>query len=563
MTTEQAIQTKHLNALAEIMSSLRLKDVLDAAVVQFAQLSQANKVAVFLADNQSKNFRLMASKGYSELSLQQMKLVPFNGDGILADVVNDRKPTVLKLGSHINGFNKAVFEREHSVNQAALPLATADLLIGAILIDSNGLILLDDIEIWRLTTNLSAIAIANAIIFGRSEYERERLNTLYKILSAFQVSALNLNQVLQKTADAALVLANTPYCAILLCEKDKPDLSLAAFKGFDGSSLINFDLSVSNTLAGCALAEGKTKQLGKNEQNVSVLPKAMGGETFRSAVALPLIGEGKKIGVLEVFSIDDGAFQSEQLELLEALVVEASSAVALSQKHETAIAQMKHDPHTGLLNRFYFQSALKAEIERSNRHNHQLSLLLIDIDYLSRVNDRFGEEKGDEVIAKIAKVIQSTLREIDLVYRFGGEEFAVVLPETPRKDIGIVLERLREKINKLAVSDIGTISVSMGVSTYPDHSRDAKELEDLAELALYLAKYQGRDRVIEAPIPTVGGDTNTWIELAKYAKQAVSAERRERAKSHLSSSADYANWLLKMKNSSKKNIVKKDQVPLP
>ncbi len=187
---------------------------------------------------------------------------------------------------------------------------------------------------------------------------------------------------------------------------------------------------------------------------------------------------------------------------------------------------------------------------------------MIDIDYLSRINDKFGEEKGDETIAKIARVITGTLREIDLVYRFGGEEFVVILPETSRKDTTVVIERLKEKIKNTLIPEAGTVSVSIGVSTYPDHSKDPGRLLEMAELALYLAKYQGRDRFVEVPVSSGAADINSWVELAKYAKQAVSAERRERAKSHLSSSADYSNWLLKIKASSKKSAVKKEQVPI-
>ncbi len=563
MTTDEVAPTKYINALSEILSSLRLKDVLDAIVLQYAHLTEAGKVAVFLADNQGKAFRLMAAKGYSELSMQQMKEISFNDEGIFAEILKKRLPVVLKLGSQFSGFNKAVFERERSTNQAAFPLVAAGLIVGAIVIDSNVPILLNDSQAWESINTITALGIANAIIFGRSEYERERLNTLYKILSAFQDNALNLNQVLQKTADAALVLANTPYCAVLLHERENSSFALAAFKGFDGASLLEFDLVGSNTLAAAAFSQGQRLFAGKNGQEAGGIPKAMGGGLFRSILALPLTNEGNKIGILEVFSTDEEAFNSEQIDLLEALTNQASKAIQLAQEHESTVLQVARDPHTGLLNRFHFNSALKTEIERSNRHNHLLALLLIDIDYLSRINDRLGQEIGDETIAKIAKLIKDTLREIDLIYRFGGDQFAVILPETSRNEAEIVVNRLREKIKKIVIPNVGAITVSIGMATYPEHGKEAEEVIAVTEHALYLAKYQGRDRLV---VPQVlGGQTeaNSWLELAKYAKQAVSAERRERAKSHLSSSADYANWLLKIKNTVQPTPIKKDQVPFP
>ena len=288
----------------------------------------------------------------------------------------------------------------------------------------------------------------------------------------------------------------------------------------------------------------------------------MGGGVFRSALALPLKYDDKNLGVLELFSTDEAAFQTEQIELLEALANQASNAIHTAKSHESVMGKTVYDPHTGLLNRIHFQTALKAEIERSQRHGHHFALWLIDLDYLSQINDRLGEGKGDEVIVKIAQSVKESLREIDLIYRFGGEQFAVILPETPRETVPIIVERLREKVKNTLIPDVGTITISLGISTYPTHSKNAAELIDLAEQALFIAKYKGRDRSVEAPIATSGVDTNAWVDLAKYAKQAVSLERRERAKTHLSSSADYANWLLKIKSGTKKSTIKKDQVPL-
>jgi diguanylate cyclase (GGDEF)-like protein len=563
MTTDRETSFKYVNSIAAMLSSLRLKDVLDATVTQYAQLAQVNKVAVFLADNQGKFFRLMAAKGYSEFSLQQMKVVPFEAQGILSEVFNIRMPIIVKLKDQFDGFNRAIFDKEQSVNQIALPLNSTGLLIGAILIDSSTPLTLDK-DIWQLITNLTASAIANAIIFGRSEYERERLSTLYKTLSAFQASALSLNQVLRQTADAALVLGNTPYCAILLTDQDSTDFKLSAFKGLDATSLSGFDLSVSNALATKILNSGKGFYLIEDLTETVGMPKAMGGTPFRSILALPLIYDEKKLGILEIFSTDEHAFQQEQIDLLEALASQVSNAIFLAQNHQSAIEQTVHDPHTGLLNRLYFKSAVKAEMERSNRHDHQFALWLIDIDYLSKINDRLGQVVGDEVISKVAKTIKETLREIDLVYRLGGEEFAVILPETSRETMPIVVARLREKIKNTLIPDVGTVTVSLGIGTYPDHSKDVDELINLAEEALFIAKYNGRDRALEAPIPSSGADTDAWVTLAKHAKQAVSTERQERAKSHLSSSADYANWLLRIRNgTSRKSVITKDQVPLP
>ncbi len=561
MTTDRETSFKFVNATAAILSSLRLKDVLEAIITQYAYLAQVNKIAVLLADNQGKSFRLMAAKGYSAFSMQQMKMVPFSSEGILSEINNVRFPVILKSNEQLAGFNKAVFEKEQSVNQMALPLSCADIVVGAVIIDSSTPLALDDKDIWQLMTNITGSAVANAIIFGRNEYERERLNSLYKTLLAFQTNDLSLTQVLQKTADAALVLGNTPYCAVLLSEPSGVEFKLVAFKGLDGTSLSEFDLANSNTIAGKALVESKTRQIVKNLSETVGMPRAMGGVLFRSILALPLIYDTKKLGVLEIFSTDDEAFQQEQIELLEALASQVSNAIYIAQSHESAVEQIAHDPHTGLLNRVHFKSALKSEIERSQRHGHQFALWLVDIDYLSRINDKFGQDIGDQVIAKIAKTIKETLREIDFVYRFGGEQFAVILPETTRETVTTVTQRLKERLRNMLIPNVGSVTVSIGICTYPAHSKNLNELLNLAEEALFVAKFKGRDQSVDAPIASSGVDMGAWEALAKHAKQVVSSDRQERAKSHLNNSADYANWLLKIKSGAKKKAVKKDQVP--
>src|SRR5579872_1631130 len=306
MKNESQAQLKYLEAAREIFSSLRLRDVLDAIMAEHIRLADTDKVAVFLADNESKSFKLMAGQGYSELSLQEMKVVPFSSEGIFQEMLRHKTPVVLRLGNQLSGFNKIIYEREKSALQIAVPLVAAELLVGVVLLDTGNLAIKEEfnVELWQEFAGISALAVANAIIFGRGEYERERLKALYKILLALNESALSLELLLQKTADAALVLANTPYCAVLLCDPGSDQFVLAAFKGLDGSSLSQFKLG-QDTLAGNCLREGKMQHLSKNGKEVSDMPKAMGGGIFNSILALPLIYNEDKIGVLLLFSTDE------------------------------------------------------------------------------------------------------------------------------------------------------------------------------------------------------------------------------------------------------------------
>jgi diguanylate cyclase (GGDEF)-like protein len=153
------------------------------------------------------------------------------------------------------------------------------------------------------------------------------------------------------------------------------------------------------------------------------------------------------------------------------------------------------DHLTGLANRRRFERQLEREVVRTRRYNRPFCLLMLDIDNFKTVNDTFGHETGDEAIRRLAKVLQAGTRGIDLAARIGGEEFAVILPETDF-DVGFdVAERLRVAISKVEIPVAGHITASFGVAEFPQSAVTGRELLASADAAMYGAKRHGRDRV--------------------------------------------------------------------
>lgn len=154
------------------------------------------------------------------------------------------------------------------------------------------------------------------------------------------------------------------------------------------------------------------------------------------------------------------------------------------------------DHLSGLPNRRRLERQLEQEISRTARYGHPFSLLMLDIDSFKKVNDTFGHEAGDEVIKSLSKTLQEGIRGIDLAARIGGEEFAIILTETPMSRALEVAERLRLAIKAVKIPTVGSITVSLGVAEAPSCAQTARELLACADAALYRAKEQGRDRVI-------------------------------------------------------------------
>jgi diguanylate cyclase (GGDEF)-like protein len=177
------------------------------------------------------------------------------------------------------------------------------------------------------------------------------------------------------------------------------------------------------------------------------------------------------------------------------------TAMRERRKSDQTAATLRHqatvDGMTGLYNRSYFNSLAESEWDRFRRHRRPLSLLMLDIDQFKSINDRYGHDVGDRVIVEIANACRAQKRKSDVAARLGGEEFAMLLPETQLEAARVVAERLRETISKYVVSTAEgnvSVTVSIGVSE-ASGTRNVLDLLKRADLALYRAKREGRNRV--------------------------------------------------------------------
>ncbi|MEO3811895.1 GGDEF domain-containing protein [Sphaerisporangium sp. B11E5] len=166
--------------------------------------------------------------------------------------------------------------------------------------------------------------------------------------------------------------------------------------------------------------------------------------------------------------------------------------------HAQLQAAARTDPKTGLLNATAWQREADTEIVRARRTGETLALLIVDIDHFKRVNDTYGHLIGDQVLAGVATAVRSQLRDYDVVGRFGGEEFVVLLPRADVAEARRVAERLRSRVGRMAIpveEALITVTISVGVAIMSVHGDDLIELLAAADLALYRAKELGRDRI--------------------------------------------------------------------
>ena len=223
------------------------------------------------------------------------------------------------------------------------------------------------------------------------------------------------------------------------------------------------------------------------------------GKRSECSLAVPMISGEHVYGFVYIRAVDlDAATSNATVDFLEVMAGAAANAL----RNAGMLDEMKHlartDFLTGLPNHGYFQTALAREVGRANRHRHELSLLLIDLDCLKSVNDRFGHRAGDWAIRTIAGTIRDTCRETDIAARYGGEEFAVILPETDLAGAVQVAERIRRNIEKTHIGRAGRATASIGIANQPADAKMRDDLIRVADRALYAAKNGGRNRVVHS-----------------------------------------------------------------
>jgi diguanylate cyclase (GGDEF)-like protein len=191
-------------------------------------------------------------------------------------------------------------------------------------------------------------------------------------------------------------------------------------------------------------------------------------------------------------------YSPQDLSLVQTLVDASAIALRNTELIGYLRTQAIRDALTGCQNRRGFDEILQHEMTRARRYGRTLSLVLFDLDHFKTINDEFGHDTGDHVLRRVGRLLLTTFRSTDTACRPGGEEFAMIFPETPLADAARLAERLREDILRIGPDAVlpRAVSASFGVAAFPDDARDIDDLIRVADRALYLAKAEGRNRVV-------------------------------------------------------------------
>jgi len=469
--------------------------ILDAAAVLF----DLRGACLLVLDERTGRYRLRSSFGASA------PLLPAAGlpaeSSLLAPALRGNAPTV-------------VGDRARIAGQGFPPgtelLAFFPLLAGR---RTLGILCVMDTPLGEADTALlaafcsqGALALSNALLredLSRKTRDLDRSNRIRERLAPL----LGWEEVIQAVFEEALRYAGAREGSLMLFDRAERSLKVARARGPHSTVVQAVSVAAGEGIAGRVAAEGRPLLVEDIERDERLHRPRRPRYRTGSCLVVPLLVRGRVIGVINLADKNaDIPFSADDLDAVLAVTAHATWALQSSALHgrvRTLREQAVTDPLTGLANRRYLETRLREEAGRARRHGSPFTLTMIDLDSFKAYNDREGHPAGDVLLATVAHVIRNASRDTDLVARYGGDEFAVVSPETSPEEVLPFVERIREAVaahhfDLPGLPVAGGVSLSAGVAGFPRDADDPESLVRAADAALYRAKAAGRNQVARA-----------------------------------------------------------------
>lgn len=329
----------------------------------------------------------------------------------------------------------------------------------------------------------------------------EEVRILVEIGKAL-TSSLDRQEILNAIMEKVSVLLKPRTWSLLLVEEATKELYFEIVVSPVGEELKKIRVKIGQGIAGWVALHGEPlliPDVRKDCRFSSQVDNVVHFDT-RSIVCVPIKSRDKILGVVELInSLEDGDFNEADLKILSTIADYAAIAIEnasyVQKVHELVIT----DDLTGLYNSRHLHELLDYEVKRANRYSCDLSLVFIDLDHFKKVNDTYGHMVGSRLLTEIGHLIHDHTRKVDMVARYGGDEFVIVLPNTSKVGALSVISKLREKINVhhfLAKEGLRiNVTASFGIATFPEDAKSKDDLIRLADKAMYEVKETTRDAI--------------------------------------------------------------------
>jgi diguanylate cyclase (GGDEF)-like protein/putative nucleotidyltransferase with HDIG domain len=438
--------------------------------------------------------------------------------------------TIQSLGS-MSEFN-ALSEKERKEIKAAeielfMPVISRGNLVSILMLSKkqSGRYLLEDISLLEDITSRVAVSLERGYLHEEVRQRQEELSVISH-LAAILTSNLDIREIYDSFVKELGKVTDVDLAIIALVEGE--ELNLLALSSEGSAAWQTGDkLPLKGTATAWVVAH-KAPLVAPNLTKESRFWTAKHHlkQGIQSMVFLPLIVNDKAIGSLSLGSRHPNAYSQSQVQLLVQLASRIATPIENARLYAEAEQRARIDQLTGLWNRRHLEERIQVEIGRHSRYGGTFSLIILDLDFFKAFNDSYGHPAGDKLLKQLGAVMRDAIRGTDEAFRYGGDEFAILLPHTTLRDAYEVAERVRDRItSEIKVEDI-SVTASFGLASWPVDGVRINEIIAAADIALYYAKQSGGNQshaISELLIPSPKPPTKLEVEQDRSAFNLICA----------------------------------------
>jgi diguanylate cyclase (GGDEF)-like protein len=444
-------------------------------------------VAILLLDKEAQQLFVRSQVGW-DLGKDTIRLGIH--EGITGAAVLTKQPV---HAPDVSQDPRYVCAAKSTRSELAIPLMVRDEVIGILDCQSDHLNHFDDetIELLTLFSTQASLALQNARLYS---LERQRARQLQAINTIAQESTavMDLEDLLARACSVIQQAFQVSH--VSLCLRDDDHLVMRAHHGTmtpnfpQGGRFPATQQPWSDVIATSGTIIEKDLEAKPDSPRLF--------QECASRMSIPLISFGQTHGVLTLHSSQKNAFRENELQPLESVADICANSIQ-NAHYVQRVKQLAYlDGLTGIFNRRFFELRIMEEIERARRYGTGMAVIMADIDQFKQLNDEFGHLLGDEVLRQVSSLFHQQLRKIDVVCRYGGEEFAILLTQTNEPQAQAIAEKLRRMVAEWQFPGVPrTVTISAGVAAFPTHGKTRDEMVRAADSALYAAKLAGRNRI--------------------------------------------------------------------
>jgi diguanylate cyclase (GGDEF)-like protein len=470
-----------------VLSTFDPDEVLQRILAIAHDYFHLRNVAIVLLDQQSQQLYVRSQIGWDE-GQDKIRMSP--NQGITGAAAFKKQPV---YAPDVSKDPRYFCSAKSTRSELAIPLMVRDEVVGVLDCQSDRLDHFDPekIDLLTLFSTQASIALQNARLYSLEQQRTRQLQAINAI--AQQTTAvLELEDLLSRVCGLIQDAFQVSHVSLFL--REDHDLVLRAHHGTLTPRVPEGGRFPASAEPWASILASNSTAMEGDLCGAPISAKFFAESASR--MCIPLVSFGQTLGVLALDSALPDAFRDGDLQSLESVADICATAIQNAHYVERVKQLAYLDGLTGIFNRRFFELRIMEEIERARRYGTGMAVIMADIDQFKRLNDEFGHVLGDEVLRQVSSLFHQQLRKIDVVCRYGGEEFGILLTQTNAHHAMNIAEKLRKMVAGWQFPGVPrTVTISAGAAAFPDHGTTRDALVRAADSALYAAKQAGRNKV--------------------------------------------------------------------